>query len=528
MQDKDAIIAKQATQIEQLLAMNSQLMTRMSEILEVQKELQKLNAEQAVLIKSLEEKNALLNFQMAQLRRMIFGAKSERYVSLADPKQLALGLELPTEQAPEQEQVIVIEEHERKKKAKKINHPVRQAFPADLPREDIFIYPEGYDENSTEKPIGEEVTEVLEEIPGKFFVKRYRRLKYASKESGKIVIGTLPTRPIEKGMFGELLLAQMLIDKYCDHIPFYRQEQRFKRAGLAIAYSTLADTPRQLCSLLLPLYEVMKEQALKGNYLQIDETPHPVMDSRVKGKTHQGCLWVYRSVQERLVLFEYRPGKASVWPKTLLKNYKGFIQTDGYVGYDGFKHFPDITLVGCMAHARRFYEKAISNNKELAEYFITEIQKVYTIERQIRTENLSAHETFTLRNEKARPILNALELWMKEKIIKVPPKSPIGVAIAYSLARWEKLTAYLDHSFLEIDNNLVENAIRPTVLGRKNFMFSGSHEGAQRSAMIYSFFGSCKMNNVNPKEWLADILLRIPDTKQSELINLLPCNWKKQ
>lgn len=466
-----------------------------------------------------------LQFQLDQLKRMIFGAKSERYVSLVDPNQLALGIELPVEETPEQEQVIVINEHERKKNTKKKNHPVRQAFPADLPREDIIIYPEGYDENSTEKPIGEEVTEVLEEIPGKFFVKRYRRFKYASKVTGKIVIGALPTRPIEKGLFGEQLLAQMLIDKYCDHIPFHRQEQRYRRAGLTIAYSTLADTPRQLCPIFLPLYEVLKEQSLQGNYLQIDETPHPVMDSSVKGKTHQGYLWVYRSVQERLVLFDYRPGRGNVWPKAILKNFNGFIQTDGYVGYDGFKNHPNITLVGCMAHARRYFEKAISNNKELADFFITEIQKVYAVERRIREEKLSAQEIVQLRNEQSRPILNTLEIWMKEKIIQVTPSSAIGTAIAYSLARWKKLTAYLDHSFLEIDNNLVENAIRPTVLGRKNYLFSGSHESAQRSAMIYSFFGSCKMNNVNPKEWLADILLRLPDTKQSELINLLPCNW---
>jgi transposase len=489
---------------------------------------EELLAEKEQIIAQLEQKNIALSFQLAQLQRMIFGAKSERYVSLSAPNQLALDIELPVEETPEQEQVIVIDEHERKKNTKKKNHPVRQAFPADLPREDIIIYPEGYDENSTEKPIGEEVTEVLEEIPGKFFVKRYRRLKYASKLTGGIVIGALPTRPIEKGMFGEQLLAQMLIDKYCDHIPFYRQEQRYRRAGLTIAYSTIADTPRQSCKIILPLYEVLKEQALQGNYLQVDETPSQVMDARVKGKTHQGYLWVYRSVHERIVLFEYRPGRGAVWPQTLLKNFKGFMQTDGYTGYDGFNNHPSITLVGCMAHARRYFEKAINNNKVLAEFFIEKIQKVYEVERHIREKKLSDQEIVLLRNEQSRPILNALESWMKEKIIQVTPSSPIGTAIAYSLARWDKLTIYLDHPLLEIDNNLVENAIRPTVIGRKNYLFSGSHEGAQRSAMIYSFMGSCKMNNINPKEWLADILLRLPDTKQSELINLLPCNWQKQ
>jgi transposase len=475
----------------------------------------------------LESKNQQLQFQLDQLKRMIFGAKSERFVPATIPGQLSLEIELPAEESLSAIEAIEIEAHERKKKDKKVNHPVRQVFPADLPREEIIIYPEGFDENSIEKPIGEEVTEVLEEIPGKLYVKRYRRLKYASQQTGGVVIGTLPTRPIEKGLFGEQLLAQLMIDKYCDHIPFYRQEQRYKRAGISIAYSTLADTPRQLSPVLVPLYEVLKGQALKGGYLQADETPHPVMDSKVKGKTHQGYLWVYRSVQERLVLFEYRPGRGSIWPKEFLKNYKGFIQTDGYSAYDGFKNHPGITLVGCMAHARRAFESALQNDKVRAEYYLNELQKVYAVERQIKEEQLSAQEITIFRNERSRPVLNALEIWLKENLTQTTPTSPIGKAIAYSLVRWKKLMTYLDHYFLEIDNNLVENAIRPTVLGRKNYMFSGSHEGAQRSAMMYSFLGSCKMNNVNPKEWLADVLLRLPDTKHSELIHLLPCNWVK-
>ena len=183
-----------------------------------------------------------------------------------------------------------------------------------------------------------------------------------------------------------------------------------------------------------------------------------------------------------------------------------------------------LTMVGCMAHVRRYFEKALNNDKLLADYFLKEIQKVYAVERLIKEENKTEQEVLALQNEESRPVLNALKNWLKEKIISTTPSTPIGKAIAYALARWEKLTVYLDHAFLEIDNNLVENAIRPTVLGRKNFMFSGSHEGAQRSAMIYSFLGSCKMNNVNPKEGLPNILLRLPDTKTSELINLLPSN----
>ena len=227
-----------------------------------------------------------------------------------------------------------------------------------------------------------------------------------------------------------------------------------------------------------------------------------------------------------MVLFEYCPGRGTKWPKEILKNYKGFIQTDGYVSYDYFEGRPDITSVCCMAHARRYFEKALVDHKELAEYFITRLQVVYEVEREIRDENKSDEEIILLRKEKSLPVLNELEKWLNEHSNE-PPSTPIGKAIAYTLSRWKKLTIYIDHPFLEIDNNLVENAIRPTVLGRKNYLFSGSHESAQRTAMFYSFIGSCKMNEINPQEWLMDVLIKLPETKSSELHTLLPNYWKK-
>ena len=206
-------------------------------------------------------------------------------------------------------ETITVEAHDRKKKKKKENHPLRQPFPAHLHREDIKIYPEGFDENSLEKPIREEITEVLEEIPGKFYVKRYIRFIFASKTNQGVVIGNLPSRPIEKGLFGELFLSRVLIDKYCDHIPIYCLQQRLAREGIKIAYSTLVDIPRQLGKLIVPLYEESKKQLLTSNYLQLDETPHPVLESNTKGKVHRGWFWVYRSVEARLVLFNYSPGR---------------------------------------------------------------------------------------------------------------------------------------------------------------------------------------------------------------------------
>ena len=468
---------------------------------------------------------AFLKYQLEDLRRKIFGIKSERYVSLNASGQLSL-LDVPFESPAPQAQTIKVEEHERQVKKEKAKHPVRSPFPDHLPREEYIIYPDGYDASTTEVPIGEEITEILEEVPGKFFVKVIRRLKFATKTNG-IVIGNLPTRPIEKGLFGENLIARVLIDKYCDHLPLYRQQQRFTRAGITLASSTLGDIPRQSAQLMELLHQEAIRQTLSCNYLQVDETPHPVQDSKVKGKTHRGFLWVYRSVEKRLVLFDYREGRGREGPQQLLKDYKGFIQTDGYGVYDLFENREGITLTGCMAHARRYFEKALTNDKARADYFITQVQALYAVEKHIRDEQLNSEEILALRKQKSLPVLIQLEVWLKENIIQTTPATPIGKAIAYALSRWEKLTAYAHEPILEIDNNLVENAIRPTVIGRKNYMFSGSHDGARRSAMMYSFVGSCKMNGINPQEWLPDVLLKLPDTKASQLFTLLPNYWKK-
>ena len=472
-----------------------------------------------------QSKIDFLQYQLDQLKRQVFGVKSERFLSMLDAGQLALPIENENPLVVEKQETIAVDAHDRKKKKKKENHPVRKPFPTHLLREVEKIFPAGFDENSLEKPIGEEVTEILEEIPGKFYVKHIIRYKFANKETGGVVIGELPSRINEKGMFGELLQTRIIIDKYCDHLPGYRQEQRFTRAGIKIPYSTLMDVPRQVGNYLVPLYEELKKQSLDCKYLQIDETPHPVLDKETKGKTHRGYLWVYRSVEQRLVLFEYSPGRGTEWPKEILKNYKGFIQTDGYKVYNYFDRRADITSICCMAHARRYFEKALADHKSLAEYFITRLQDVYTVEREIREGNKTDEEILTLRKEKSLPILNELEKWLKENT-NHPPRSPMAQAVAYTLSRWKKLTIYIGHPFLEIDNNLVENAIRPTVLGRKNYLFSGSHESAQRAAMFYSFFGSCKMNEVNPQEWLADVLVKLPETKSSQLYTLLPNYWK--
>lgn len=472
-----------------------------------------------------EEKDARiakLEFELAQLRRLIFGAKSERFAPAAHPSQLNL-LEEPAIETKEES--IIVGHHERKKKREK--HPVRQPFPSSLPREVTVIYPEGFDENSTAKPIGEEITEILEEIPGKLFVKKVVRPKYADPKSEGVVVAPMPSRPIDKGLFGTLLLTRIIIEKYCDHLPLYRQLERLKRAGIKLAYSTIADVPAQIGGLLVPLYNELIKQVISARYLGVDETPHPVLDKDKKQETHRGYFWVYQAVEQRLVLFDYKPGRGKAGPAELLKSFKGFLQTDGYQVYDSYEKRKDIELVGCMAHARRYFECALDSDRTRAEHILTLLQKVYAVERQIRVDRPEDHEIVNRRNTVAAPVLSEIKCWLDDHLHSVRPQSPLGKAIGYTHARWENLIRYLKHPFLQIDNNLVENAIRPTVLGRKNYLFSGSHEAAQRSAMFYSFIGTCKMNDVNPQEWLADVLDKIKDTKSSQLHTLLPNNWKK-
>ena len=260
---------------------------------------------------------------------------------------------------------------------------------------------------------------------------------------------------------------------------------------------------------------------LSQNYLQADETPIPVLDKDKEGATHQGYKWVYHAVEIKMVLFDYRPTRSREGPNDILKNFSGHLQTDGYSAYEIFDS-EKTTLLNCMAHARRKFEHALTNDKERAEFVLTQMQKLYAVEKIARDENYSHAQRYELRQQESVPVLELLHNWFKENIMLVLPKSTIGEAMAYSLARWKRLCIYAQDGKLEIDNNLVENVIRPVALGRKNYLFAGSHDAAQRSAMLYSFMGTCKLRGVEPLEWLKNTLSKLPDHKANRLEELLP------
>jgi len=475
---------------------------------------------------TLESKVNQLQFQIDQMNRLLYGSKRERFIKDTDENQMILPFDVEEENAPEkQEETITYV----RKKGKRVNHPGRMALPDHLPVKEVVIEP---DEDTTGmKCIGKEVTDQLELVPAKLFIRRYVRPKYIKPENTetlehKGVIAELPTFPIEKGMAGSGLLAQIMIDKFVDHLPIYRQIERFKRERIRISSSTINGWQESVASLLWPLYETLKNRVLQQGYIQADETPIQVLDKTKKGKTHKGYHWIYHSPLEKTVFFDYQHGRSQKRPAQLLKGFKGYLQTDGYVVYDLISKSKDITHLNCMAHARRKFEKALAYDKQRAEYAMEMFQKLYAIEARAREDDLPPEERYELRLREALPILNELGKWMVKTYKETMPKSPIGLAVAYCLPRWDNLLNYLHDGSLEIDNNWAENAVRPIALGRKNYLFAGSQRGAERAAMFYSFFATCKKNEINPFDWLKEVLELIPEHKVSKLHELLPQNLK--
>lgn len=471
--------------------------------------------------KKLQQENTYLKEELAQLKRLMFGKKNERFIPSDDSQASLFETGVAEVDADAEQQTITYAKD--KKSGKK--QPVRLALPAHLPREEEVIEPEDKGEDATK--IGESVTEILEYTPGKVYVKRYVRPKYVQPhpdpaKGQQVVVAPLPSFPIPSGNAGPGLLAHLMISKYVDHLPFYRQVQMFKREGVKLSESTISGWFKAVCKLLEPLYDEIQKQVLASGYINADETPIPVQSSNKPGATHTGYHWVYRAPRRKLVLFDYQKSRSAQGPHDFLETYQGVLQTDGYAGYEQFANREGITLLGCMAHARRYFEKALDNDRERAQHVLSEIQKLYAIERLAKEEDFELDQLTEIRHRESLPILQELKMWMEEQCGLVAPKSSIGKALAYSLKFWSRLTRYTENGDWYIDNNLVENSIRPVALGRKNYLFAGSHDAAQWAAMMYSFLGSCKLNGVEPFQWLRNILEIIQDVKVNQMHTLLP------
>ena len=470
----------------------------------------------------LEEQLVGLREELAELKRLVFGSKRERFIESAGQGQLSL----LADEAPRVSATSRPQTYHRTKSTVGTKPPSRKLLPAHLPRVEVVLKPDA--DTSAMKKIGEQISEELDYQPAKLFVRRYIRPRYVSEDE-RFHIAPLPNRPIDKGMPGPGLLAQILMDKFCDHLPVYRQVQRYERLGIKLSESTLGGWLSSTSELLTPLYEALRKVVFNQSYLQADETPIAVLDKKKKGKTHRGYQWAYHSVEKRLVLFDYQPGRGREGPKERLKDFAGYLQTDGYEAYEWINaQRNDITLLHCMAHARRYFEKALDSDADRAGYALSEIQKLYAIERHARQADLSDHQRYVLRQEQALPILEELHAWLLEQAATVLPKSLIGKAVAYSLRRIKTLSLYTTNGRLEIDNNWIENTIRPIALGRKNYLFAGSHAAAQRIAVFYSLLGSCKLHNIEPYSYLKDVLERLPDHPINQIDDLLPHRWQPE
>jgi transposase len=382
--------------------------------------------------------------------------------------------------------------------------------------------------------VGEDVSEQLEFVPEHFKVIRHVRPKYSCISCQTMVQAPAPSRPIAKSPVGPGLLAHVLVSKYADHVPLYRQSEIYDRQGVELARSTLADWVGGASVLLQPLVEALQKHVLSGAKVHADDTPVPVLQPGRK-TTKQGRLWGYvrddrasGDTTPPAVWFTYTGDRKGIHPQQHLKDFVGIVQADGYAGYaelfknkDGTK--PQAIEAACWAHARRkFYELHQATGSPQALHALTTIQSLYKIEAEVR--GLPAEQRWRARQAHAIPILKAHKEWLITTLAQSGKKSALGQAIHYSLVRWEALARYAEDGRIEMDNNIVEREIRPVALGKKNWMFAGSDAGGERAAAMYSLLNSAKLNGLNPEAYLRHVLERIADTKITQVDALLPWN----
>lgn len=487
--------------------------------------------ENARLLKVLQElqvaHNQLLH-RVDLLLKKTFGSTSERHLGTAQVSG-QLRMELEEEVLVEVPANSTVKNNSSKPKESNKEKKKHFSIPENLVDEVQEIHPDFLPEGS--KCIGTEVSYRLKGNPTRLSAKKIVRFKYLLPTpegdpglQSKIIIAPLPEQVIKNCMADASLLATLVVEKYCDHLPIYRQMTRFDRAGIKLAHSTLLDWASKTCSLLTPLYDVLKSKVMESDYLMMDETTMKVMDKNKKGRTHRGYYWAVQDPQINLMFFEYRPGRGKEIPESLLRNFKGYLQSDGYTAYESLGENKDIALLCCNAHARRYFIEAQTNDPVRSAYAIDVFSKLYDIERMVK--EMDPNEREQIRREQAKPIWESFGTWLEDNIALVNEKSAIYKAIAYTMKRFKRLSVYMDDPKLNIDNNPIESSIRAVALGRRNFLFSGSHEGAQRSAMFYSFMGTCKLHSVNPMEWMVDVLEKIKTQPMDKIHELLPDRWK--
>lgn len=468
-----------------------------------------------------------LKLQITKLKRMRFGRSSERLEAEILQLELALG-ELQAAAAAPAASVCSSVSPRRA--------PVRRPLPAHLPREE-FRHEPGTgcpDCGGALAPLGEDVAEVLEYEPARFKVIRHVRPKLACGSCEKIVQQPAPSRPIARGLAGPGLLAHVLVSKYADHLPLYRQAEIYAREGVALERSTLAGWVGASSALLKPLVEAIGRHVTAAGKLHADDTPVPVLDPG-RGKTKTGRLWTYvcddrpvGSPSPPAVWFCYSPDRKGIRPEAHLKPFAGVLQADGYAGFNGLYQRPQdpLTEAACWAHVRRkFYDLHAANGSPAAQEALDRIGVLYAIEREIRGK--PPDDRRDVRQRRAGPRLDELHTWLQATYSATSKKSALAGAIAYALSRWPALTRYRDDGGVEIDNNAAERALRAVALGRKNYLFAGSDKGGERAAAIYTLIGTAKLNGLDPEAYLRHVLERIAEHPINRIADLLPWHVAK-